>query len=88
MPTVRVLNEEEYLTALLDKLDEESKEVREAASDKAETLGELSDVLEVVYAIGKKHGITPEEIEAARIAKVQKRGGFDKRIFLISTAKS
>ena len=73
-------NDKEYLAALCDKLIEEATEVRAEPS-----LEELADSLEVLQSIGKALGHTPEDIEAARVKKAQERGGFDKRIFLIST---
>jgi predicted house-cleaning noncanonical NTP pyrophosphatase (MazG superfamily) len=87
VPTTRVLTDDtEYANALYDKLDEESREVREAEHD--DELGELADALEVIRAIGKARGYTPEQIEAKRAQKFDERGGFDNRIFLVSTEKS
>lgn len=75
-----IQDDAEYLRALTTKLSEEAAEVREDPS-----LGELADTLEVVYSIGKALGYSPKQIEAARVKKAEDRGGFDKRIFLIST---
>jgi predicted house-cleaning noncanonical NTP pyrophosphatase (MazG superfamily) len=77
---VRILEDDEYLQALCDKLIEESREVHETP-----VLEELADTLEVLYAIGKKLGYTPNQIEAARAKKAEERGGFENKIFLIST---
>ena len=49
---------------------------------------ELADILEVIYRIAKLRGISKEELEEIRIKKVEKRGGFDKNLFLIDTSKS
>jgi predicted house-cleaning noncanonical NTP pyrophosphatase (MazG superfamily) len=81
IPCTRIIEDDgEYSTALIEKLREETREIEEDPN-----LDELADALEVIYAIGKALGYTPGQIEEARIQKVQERGGFDKRIFLIST---
>jgi predicted house-cleaning noncanonical NTP pyrophosphatase (MazG superfamily) len=73
-------NDDEYLKALLDKDVEESKELAQTPN-----LEELVDKLEVIRAIAKALGYTPEQLEQARAEKAATRGGFDKRIFLEST---
>jgi len=73
----RVLSEEEYIAELDRKLDEECSEYH---ADKS--LEELSDVLEVLYAIATARGYSAEELEQARAAKAEKRGAFADRIFL------
>lgn len=73
-------NDTEYLQALLQKDVEEGKELAEDPN-----LEELADKLEVLYAIAKARGYTPEQIEQTRAQKAQERGGFEKRIFLEST---
>ena len=73
-------NDDEYLSALLQKDIEESAELAETPN-----LEELADKLEVIYAIAKAIGHTPEQVEEARAEKHAKRGGFDDRIFLEST---
>jgi predicted house-cleaning noncanonical NTP pyrophosphatase (MazG superfamily) len=78
---IRIIEDDaEYLAALCDKLGEESAEVKDIPS-----LEELADTLEVVHAIGKALGHTPEDIETARALKAEARGGFEKRIFLTGT---
>ena len=77
----RVLEDDaEYLDALLKKDVEEGLELAQDSS-----LEELADKLEVLYAIAKTLGYTPEQIEQTRQEKAAKRGGFDGRIFLKST---
>lgn len=73
-------DDDEYLDALLEKDVEEGKELAQDTN-----LEELADKLEVIYAIAKTRGFTPEQIEQARAQKAAKRGGFEKRIFLEST---
>ena len=77
-PVVRVLDEAEYRRCLEDKLDEEVAEFH-ASGD----IEELADILEVVYALCRAKGHTLEELREVCLAKREKRGGFDGRIFLI-----
>ncbi len=78
IPYTRILSDEkEYLIALIDKLFEEAQELKDNPS-----LEELADVLEVIYAIGKKLGFTTNQIESARKEKKSLRGGFSNRVFL------
>lgn len=73
----RVLSNEEYLTELDRKLNEECTEYQ---SDKS--IEEMADMLEVLYAIAAARGYSVEELERVREAKAEKRGGFSDRIFL------
>lgn len=73
----RVLSDEEHLEALLTKVEEELKELREAKNAE-----ELADLHEVLLAIGDVLGISREELEKVRANKVAKRGGFQQKIFL------
>ena len=43
---------------------------------------ELADLQEVIQAVAIARGSSPEEIESIRKAKVQNRGGFEKKILL------
>ena len=78
-PVTRILDNEEYLRCLEQKLDEE---VQEFHSDK--NLEELADILEVVYALAEGQGHTKEELQSVYQTKHEARGGFADRIFLIS----
>lgn len=79
VPYTRILDEEEYLLALEQKLDEE---VREYHKDK--TIEELADILEVVYALAEGTGASREALLSCYESKHKKRGGFHDRTFLIS----
>ena len=46
---------------------------------------ELADLLEVMISISKINGIDFAEIEKIRLAKKEKRGGFDSKVFLKSS---
>ncbi|WP_203340228.1 nucleoside triphosphate pyrophosphohydrolase [Planococcus beijingensis] len=78
----RILNEKEYEYEVKKKLGEELEEYKEAATNE-EAVEELADILELLHAAVKIHGSSIEELEQVRQAKAEKRGGFDKRIFLI-----
>lgn len=72
-----IVTEEEYLSKLDKKLNEECAEYQ---ADKS--LEELADMLEVMYAIAEARGYSLEELENVRAEKAIKRGGFKDRIFL------
>ena len=76
-PIIEVLSDGEYKTQLDAKLSEELKEY--LADDSVE---ELADIVEVVYAILRFKGTSIEEFEEVRISKADKRGEFNKRLFL------
>ena len=77
---VNVLSNEEYLLHLEMKLDEE---VGEYHRDKTEE--ELADILEVVYALAAASGVSKEQLLEIYQKKHDSRGGFEKRIYLISS---
>ena len=75
-PITRILNEDEYLSELDKKLNEEIAEYQEDKS-----IEELADVLEVMFAICEARGHSVEELMEVRNIKRDKRGGFEQRIF-------
>lgn len=77
------LSDEEYLTLLDQKLNEELAEYQQSKS-----LEELADLLEVMRAVVKARGWTLEELEQVRAEKANKRGGFDKKILLEEVRES
>ena len=77
-----ILNDERFLQELHKKLFEEAGEFVEEDS-----VEELADLMEVIYAIARLRGIDWKEMEKVRQEKAQKRGAFEKRIFLIETEK-
>ena len=77
---IRVLSDEEYLLELNKKMQEELKEYLE--SGEVEELADLEEVLRAILDV-KKCSYT--EFENIRIKKVEKRGAFKERIFLVST---
>ena len=74
-----VLSDEEYLQMIDKKLDEELAEYHQDHS-----IEELADLLEVLYATARARGYSIEELEQVRVEKQKARGGFDKKISLIS----
>ncbi|WP_203333726.1 nucleoside triphosphate pyrophosphohydrolase [Planococcus beigongshangi] len=80
--STRILTKEDYLIELKKKLNEELKEYQEAETNE-EAVEELADILELIHAAATIHGATLEQLEEVRRAKAEKRGGFEKRIFLI-----
>ena len=77
-PTYKILTADEYAVELTKKLVEEVEEYK-----KDKNTDELADIMEVVYALANLHGCTVEELEKIRAEKAEKRGGFEKRIFLV-----
>ena len=72
-----VLSEADYLKMLDAKLDEELAEYH-----KDQTVEELADLLEVIYAVATARGFTLEQLEYVRAEKAHKRGAFEKKILL------
>ncbi len=83
----RILDESEFEKELRKKLLEEAKELAITSED--ELINELADVLEIIKSIASHHKIQFGQVEKYQVEKRKKRGGFNKRIFLIwSTDKA
>ena len=76
----RQLSDEEYIVCLEQKLDEEAGEYH-----RDKTPEELADILEVVYALAATAGCSREELMEIYRKKHETRGGFEKKLFLISS---
>ena len=72
------LSDDEYITMLDAKLNEELAEYQESKS-----MEELADLLEVIRAVAKARGSSIDEVEAIRRDKAAKRGGFEQKILLV-----
>ena len=72
-----ILSDEAYLRLLDAKLDEELAEYHSN-----QTIEELADLLEVIYAAAMARGYTLEQLESVRAAKAEKRGAFANKILL------
>lgn len=73
----KILNDEEYISELNKKIQEELTEYLESGA-----IEELADLEEVLRAILDYKGVTYEEFDSIRQAKVNKRGAFKDRIYL------
>lgn len=74
---IRKLDDAEYLKELNIKLQEEVKEYLEDYS-----VEELADIVEVIYGILNAKKVSNTAFEQIRNNKVEKRGAFNKKIFL------
>ena len=79
---VRILEENEYKSELLKKVHEELEEYMHSGNDQ-EAIEELADLIEVIRALSKVHGSSPEELEQVRREKAEQRGGFQEKLFLL-----
>lgn len=77
-----ILDDSQYITEVNKKMREELAEY-EGADTSDYAVEELADLLELLHAAAKFHGVTVEELEAVRAEKAAKRGGFEERIFLM-----
>lgn len=80
----RILSDEEYEKELNIKLLEEANEAINAKTNE-DIKEELADIYEVMLAKLKLINSDMKEIEKIATSKRNKRGSFDKKIFLIST---
>ena len=75
---VKKLSDSEFLAELEKKLVEELNEYQESKD-----VEELADILEVIYRISELKEVNLHKI---RQEKIEKRGGFEKNLFLIDTS--
>ena len=75
----KILNNQEYLTALNTKLQEEINEYLSSGE-----IEELADIEEVLRAILETKQTSYSDFEQIRQNKVNKRGAFKNKIFLES----
>lgn len=78
--TTEILDDKTYREMLDKKLDEELAEYH-----KDQTVEELADLLEVIYAIAATKGFSAYDLETIRFGKMVEKGGFDERILLKET---
>ena len=78
---VKKLNDEEFLRELIKKVLEESQEMKnyENIQDLKE---EVADVQEVLDYIRKEINLSEKDVKELQKIKIDKNGGFDKRIWL------
>ena len=80
MPVIRLLDDISYKSELEKKLYEEYKEVIESKG--IDRIEELADMLEVIKALASLENKTLDDVIKTADEKSQKRGAFDKKIFL------
>lgn len=71
------LNDEVYIKLLKQKLVEELNEFLES-----DDVAELADMGEVMHALLEYKGVSIETFQRIRLEKLEKRGGFKKKIML------
>jgi predicted house-cleaning noncanonical NTP pyrophosphatase (MazG superfamily) len=77
-PVTEIAIPARYPELLREKLTEEVAEFLESGE-----VEELADVLEVVRALARVAGVSPEELERIRAAKADERGAFATRTVLL-----
>ena len=78
-PDTKILNGEEYTSALKAKLYEEVEEYMLDCN-----IEELADIIEVIEALAENQGSSFEEIMELKQHKQKKNGAFRSRIYLVS----
>ena len=81
----RELSDAEFEKELLKKVSEEAQEVSSAGT-REDIVREIADVIDVIEEIKELKQISVNDIETARKAMFDKKGGFKKRLFLIWSA--
>lgn len=79
---VKQLDDVSFLADLEKKLIEEINEYTESKD-----VEELTDLLEVIYRISELRGISSDELDKKRKEKAERRGKFDRNLFLIDAEK-
>lgn len=78
-PETKILDDENYTSALKAKLTEE---VEEYLADS--NLEELADIIEVIEALAENQGASLDKVMEIKQSKQNKNGAFKKRIYLLS----
>jgi len=79
---VRVLDDQEYILRLNQKLQEE---LQEYLAD--QSVEELADMVELIQAILEFKEVSLDQFEQIRKEKHEVRGGFRKRLFLVNVSE-
>lgn len=84
VPVTTILNDAEYKSALLMKLQEECHELMQASSQNTNVQEEIADVLEVLSCIVRLHKIDSTELMSLADAKREEKGSFLNKVMLFS----
>ena len=79
---VRTLSDKEFLEKMEKKLDEEVAEYHQSKS-----VEEIADIMEVLERIAELRGTSVKELMRIKEGKAQKRGKFEKNLFLVDLMK-
>ena len=80
--SIKQLDDTSFLAELEKKLIEEVNEYSESKD-----VEELADLLEVIYRISELREVNSDELDEIRKDKAEKRGKFDRNLFLIDAEK-
>jgi predicted house-cleaning noncanonical NTP pyrophosphatase (MazG superfamily) len=78
---VRTLKQQEFKRELLKKAEEEASGVA-ASVKRVDIIAELADLIDVTDEIRRVFGISDDELQKAQKLNAEKKGGFEKKIFL------
>ena len=82
-PKVALLDDAQFEVMLNQKLQEEVAEYFENYD-----VDELADIMEVIYALAQRKGVTKNDLEHIRANKFAERGGFNDKVLLIEVNRS
>jgi len=82
----RELSDEEFEKELIKKVEEEASGLQKAES-KEDFTAEIADIYDVLEEIKKLKNISDDEIKVAQQESLEKKGGFDKKTFLVWSEK-
>ena len=85
-PETKVLNKKDFIVELKKKIFEEAKELNEG-KDHQNLIEELADIQEIIDTVLKEKQVKLADFRKLQTKKRQKRGGFKKKLFLISTTQ-
>jgi len=83
---IRELSDEEFEKELIKKVEEEASGLQKAES-REDFISEIADVMDILEAIKRLKNISDEEIKKAQQESLEKKGGFDKKTFLVWSQK-
>ncbi len=81
-----VESEEDLVDSHIEKLDEEARELIEAIFDGEgkKIAVEAGDLMQVIISLAALKGVSENEINTARKEKLERLGGFDEGVILIT----